>query len=303
MERCRGSIPTPTPRSRRAEVGNFPVGIAYAAGSIWVANTADATMTRIDALTGVPEKTLSVAATELAVGGGALWASQRVANRVARIDPKAGNVVQEIPVGNGPTGIAFGSGAVWVANSLDGTVSRIDPETNAVAAAIPTGNGPTSVAVDDRSVWVSNQFDGTLVRIDPRTNRVARTITVGNRPQGVSVASGTALVSVRQSDTEHRGGTLTIRTDKSRPPDSIDYAVAYDTVSWPFLRMMGDGLVAFNQVAGVGGTQLVPDLAVSLPTPTDGGKTYTFQVATGNPLLERQAREGVGLSLGPRALP
>ena len=184
-------------------------------------------------------------------------------------------------MGNGPLGIAFGHGAVWVVNSLDGTVSRIDPETNAVAAAIPTGNGPTSVAVDDRSVWVSNQFDGTLVRIDPRTNRVVRTVTVGNRPQGVSIAAGMALVSVRQSGTEHRGGTLTIRTDRSRPPDSIDYAVAYDTVSWPFLRMTGDGLVAFNQVAGVGGTQLVPDLAVSLPTPTDGGKTYTFLLRRG----------------------
>ena len=225
--------------------------------------------------------TLPVAATELAVGGGALWASQRVANRVVRIDTQAGKVVQEIPVGNGPTGIAFGSGAVWVANSLDGTLSRIDPETYAVAAVIPTGDGPTSVAADDRSVWVSNQFDGTLVRIDPRTNRLARTYTVGNRPQGVSVVSGAALVGIRQADTEHRGGTLTIRTDKSRPPDSIDYAVAYDTVSWPFLRMTGDGLTAFNQVAGVGGTQLVPDLAISLPTPTDGGKTYTFQLRRG----------------------
>jgi YVTN family beta-propeller protein len=263
------------------DVGNFPLGIAYATGSIWVANAGDGTITRIDAGSGVPKKTLPVAATELAVGGGALWASQRVANRVVRIDPNVGKVVQEIPVGNGPTGIAFGNGAVWVVNSLDGTVSRIDPETNAVAAAIPTGNGPTSVAVDDRSAWVSNQFDGTLVRIDPRTNRVARTVTVGNRPQGVSVAAGAALVSVRLSGTEHRGGTLTIRTDKDRPPDSIDTAVASDTTSWPFLRMTGDGLVAFNQVAGVAGTQLVPDLAVSLPTSTDGGKTYTFQLRKG----------------------
>src|SRR5262245_9610931 len=263
------------------DVGNVPVGIAYAAGSVWVANTADGTITSIDASRGVRAKTLPVAATELAVGGGALWASERDANRVARIDPKTGDVVREIPVGNGPTGIAFGSGAVWVANSLDGTISRVDPETNAVAAVIPTGDGPTSIAVDDRSVWVSNQFDGTLVRIAPRTDRPARAIPVGNRPQGVSVAAGSALVSVRQSGIEHRGGTLTIRTNKHRPPDSIDYAVAADTTSFPFLRMTGDGLVAFNQAAGVAGTQLVPDLAVSLPTPTDAGKTYTFQLRKG----------------------
>jgi peptide/nickel transport system substrate-binding protein len=40
--------------------------------------------------------------------------------------------------------------------------------------------------------------------------------------------------------------------------------------------MTGDGLVGYNQVSGVAGTQLVPDLAVSLPAPTDGGRTYTF---------------------------
>ena len=42
--------------------------------------------------------------------------------------------------------------------------------------------------------------------------------------------------------------------------------------------MTNDGLVATNQASGLAGTQLVPDLAVSLPTPTDGGKTYTFQL-------------------------
>ena len=42
--------------------------------------------------------------------------------------------------------------------------------------------------------------------------------------------------------------------------------------------MTNDGLVAFNQASGLQGTQLVPDLAVSLPTPTDGGRTYTFRL-------------------------
>ena len=33
----------------------------------------------------------------------------------------------------------------------------------------------------------------------------------------------------------------------------------------------------------------MPDLAVSLPTPTDGGRTYTFRLRPEHPLLERQA--------------
>jgi YVTN family beta-propeller protein len=257
-------------------VGNGPVSIAYAAGSVWVANTGDETITKIDADSGRPTKTLPIAAAELAFGAGTLWASQRTANRVARIDPTTGSVVQTIPVGNGPAGLAFGSGAAWVANSLDGTVSRIDPTRNSVAATIPTGNGPAAVAVGSRDVWVSNQFGGTLARIDPRTNQVVREISVGDRPQGVAISGGTVLVSVRQSGAGHRGGTLTV--GMNRDVDLIDSAVAYDSTSWSILRMTSDGLVAFNQASGLAGTQLVPDLAVSLPTPTDGGRTYTFQL-------------------------
>ena len=257
-------------------VGNFPVGLAYTAGAVWVTNTGDDTMTRIDAGSGRPTKTIPIAATELAFGGGALWASERTANRVVRIDPKSGTVVQMIPVGNGPSGIAFGSGAAWVTNSLDGTVSRIDPATNAVAATIAAGDGPAAIAVGTGGVWVSNEFDGTLTLIDPRTNQVVRQIDVGNRPRGVAISNGNVLVSLRQSGQGHRGGTLTVRTN--RPTDSIDSGVAYDSVSFSILRMTSDGLVAYKLASGLAGTELVPDLAVSLPTPTDGGKAYTFRL-------------------------
>ena len=278
---------------QRISVGNGPVGIAYAKGSIWVANTGDDTITKIDADSGKPSKTLQIGATELAFGDGALWASERTAGRVVRIDPSTGSAVP-ITVGNGPTGIAFGRGAAWVANSLDGTVSRIDSLTNSVTAT-PVGDGPTGVAVDPRGVWVSNQFDGTLARIDPRTRQVRR-ISVGNRLrlQGVAVAGGNLLVSVNQSGAGHRGGTLTVRTD--RPLDSIDPALAYDTTSWPMVHMTGDGLVAYNQASGLAGIQLVPDLAVSLPTPTPDGRTYTFRLrphirySNGRPLRASDVR-------------
>jgi len=257
-------------------VGNGAGGILYAAGSIWVANTGDNTITRIDADSGRPTKTLPIAAEDIAFGAGTLWASQRTENRVVRIDPATERIVQTIPVGNGPTGLAFGSGVAWVANTLDGTVSRINPTTGSVTGTIATGNGPTAVAVGDGGVWASNQFGGTLVRIDPRRNQVVQRIGVGNRPQGVAISGANVLVSVRQSGAGHRGGTLTVRMNRSA--GSIDTAVAYDSTSWTILRMTSDGLVTFNQASGPQGTQLVPDLAVSLPPPTDGGKTYTFRL-------------------------
>ena len=64
-------------RCNRSMSETAPVGIAYAAGSIWVANTGDGTITKIDADSGRPTRTLPIAATELAFGAGTLWASER----------------------------------------------------------------------------------------------------------------------------------------------------------------------------------------------------------------------------------
>ena len=256
-------------------VGNDPAGIAYADGSIWVANAGDHTIMKVDVDTDKPSKTLEIGGTELAVGDGTLWATDTAANQVVRIDPSTGDV-QTIAVGNGPTGIAFGNGSAWVANSLDGTLTRIDPETNSVVAVTAVGNGPAAVTTDARDVWVSNQFDGTLVRLDARTNQVGRRIRIGNRLRGVAISGGDVVVSVSESGAAHRGGTLTVRNPAI--VSSIDPAVAYSTTEWLLLRMTNDGLVAFNETSGLAGALLVPDLAVSLPTPTDGGKTYVFRL-------------------------
>ncbi len=61
---------------------------------------------------------------------------------------------------------------------------------------------------------------------------------------------------------------------------SIDTAVDYDP-NWFVLRMTSDGLLAYKQVGGAAGNELVPDLATAIPKPTDGGRTYVVQVRKG----------------------
>jgi YVTN family beta-propeller protein len=259
-------------------VGNGPVGVVSAGGSVWVANTGDGTITKIDAAAGkVVGKPLPVAGTRLAFGAGSLWAVDPQTNQVVRIDSKTGETEAMITVGNRPAAIAFGDGGVWVANSLDGTVTRIDSGTNTVSATVENvGDGLSGLAVAPNGVWVSSQFDGTLSLISTRTDQVTRRVTLGSRLQDVALSGPDVLVAVRSSGAGHRGGTLRIRM--SNTLHQIDFAVAYSTASWPFERLAGDGLVAFDQTSGLAGTQLVPDLAASLPAPTDGGKTYTFRL-------------------------
>jgi peptide/nickel transport system substrate-binding protein len=76
----------------------------------------------------------------------------------------------------------------------------------------------------------------------------------------------------------HKGGTFTMLW--SAPGQSIDTAIAYDA-NWQVLRMTGDALLGWKQVPGAEGTELVPDLAESIPEPTDGGKTYAFTMRKG----------------------
>jgi peptide/nickel transport system substrate-binding protein len=80
------------------------------------------------------------------------------------------------------------------------------------------------------------------------------------------------------SAASHRGGTFTMLWNSAG--SSIDTATDYDA-NWFILHMTNDGLVGFKQVTGNQGNELVPDLATSLPSPTNGGKTYSFTLRPG----------------------
>jgi peptide/nickel transport system substrate-binding protein len=80
------------------------------------------------------------------------------------------------------------------------------------------------------------------------------------------------------SGSGHYGGTFTMLWNAAG--SSIDPAIDYDS-NWYILPLTNDGLVNWKRVNGSAGTQLTPDLATAIPTPTDGGKTYVFHMRKG----------------------
>jgi YVTN family beta-propeller protein len=261
-------------------VGNGPTGVGAGAGAVWVTNAIDGTLSRIDPANGKVRGVFHVGASPSAVAANdtGVWVANSDAGTVSRIDPNSGNTLALIAVGNSPRALAFAGGAVWVANGLDGTVSRIDMKSNRVTATIEVGQGPNSIAASSDRVWVACSTDGGIVRIDPSTNAVTR-IAVGSAPQALALANDQLWFSANASAASHRGGTL--RVVGAEPLDSFDPAVAFAVSSWTILNMTNDGLVAFQRTGGIAGARLVPDMAVSLPRPTDGGTTYTFQLRSG----------------------
>jgi peptide/nickel transport system substrate-binding protein len=79
------------------------------------------------------------------------------------------------------------------------------------------------------------------------------------------------------------GGVYRVAFESAFPfTDNLDPTGEYYSVGEGILsNLLVRTLVGYNHVAGPAGNKLVPDLATSVPAPTDGGRTYTFHLKPG----------------------
>jgi virginiamycin B lyase len=121
-------------------------------------------------------------------GGGALWVTDRVDNKLIRVDPAAERVKWRLGIPSSPFGLAYGAGSIWVGSRNAGRVTRVNPATKRVLKRIFVGSAPYALAFGAGAVWVSNEGSGTVSRISAKRNKVVKTIRVGGGPNGIAVA-------------------------------------------------------------------------------------------------------------------
>lgn len=247
---------------------------------IWAASSTDHKLVEIDPETGAVRRRIVVdlVPTAVAAGDGAVWVAGFDAGVVEAIDARSGRVLVTVTVGQGPSAIAVAPDAVWVANRLDATVSRIDPRTGSVRATIAVPSGPEALAALPSSVWVASADAGVVTEVDPRRNRIGSSVRVGGRPQAIAATRDRVWVAAAPPADQHRGGTLTLV--RSGRFDTTDPALFFAS-STQFTRLAYDTLVTFQAAPGRAGLRLVPDLALALPRPVEGGTTYRFRLRAG----------------------
>ncbi|MGH2674523.1 MAG: ABC transporter substrate-binding protein [Actinomycetota bacterium] len=259
-------------------VGNAPAGIVAQGDRVWVTNSVDATVSEIDAATGdvIGEYPVGERPVAVTAGRGAVWVANATSGTVSRVVSGEGET-QPIPVGRAPAALEFAEGSLWVANAEDGTVTRIDPATGSVTGTERVGHEPVALASAGGAIWVATARDRAVARIDTDTTQVTDVYQVGNEPRALTGAEDGVWVGVEASPAVHRGATLRLVSEEgvSIDPHSLDRGAV--TV----LSSVYDGLVTYRRAGGSGGTTIVPDLAVSLPVPTDDGQTYTFTLRDG----------------------
>jgi YVTN family beta-propeller protein len=164
-------------------VGSQPTALTVDSEAIWVANSGDGTVSRVDPTTDQVLATIPVGGQnsniDIASGDGAVWVTTN-SGLVQRIDPETNQVVAAIDV-PAPIHPATGFGAIWVSDYDAGSVTRIDPATDEVAATIPVpGSDPHGIAILDDAVWVTIDDTNEVVRIDPVTNEATASFRTGS---------------------------------------------------------------------------------------------------------------------------
>jgi DNA-binding SARP family transcriptional activator/ABC-type transport system substrate-binding protein/streptogramin lyase len=275
---------TDTVTKRMTLDGDVAGALAFGDGVLWVADLTNNSLIEIDPGSGVQRRaiTLPVQPTALAIDDRRMWVADYNQKMLVEIDLKTGKELRNVHVGTGPSAVAVGAGSVWVANKLDGTIWRVNPRSGAPVAAIQVGGEPSAIEVSNGSVWAASRDSRTVARINPGSNTVVAKLHVDGEPVGLAAAR-TKIWEAAEPLVQHRGGTLRLLHTSllAKTITTIDPHLNVDLLPLVSDDLTYDGLVAYNHVPGAAGTQLVPDLALTLPDPTDGGTTYTFSLRPG----------------------
>ena len=255
-----------------------PTPTLAAFGSIWVTDP-NGYVSRVNPRSGRRTALVDVGndPTGITAGAGSVWVTNGTDGTVTRIDP-ATLLTTPIPVGHGPAAVAVNAAGAWVADAGEDKVVHVDVGTNAVTGTTPVGAGPTAIVAMPTGLWVANGGDGTVMRLDPRSGKVTRTIHLGGTPDALATAAGKLWVAVAPAPPRPpaAGGVahLTSQFDIQAldPALAIQPGIPYATCA---------NLVAYPDKPAPEGSRIVPEVAEAVPTPTAGGRTYTFTIRPG----------------------
>jgi streptogramin lyase len=164
IDACSGDL-------RRVQVGRGANTVVSAFGSLWVTDSVDRSVERVDpgsgrkiaSIGGVDDPQDAIAA------DGLLWVTEYGQQSLRTIDPRSNHIVgSRIEVGPDPAGMAAGAGAVWVPLYGNGTLTRVDLRTHrAELGAARAGESPTDAAVGFGRVWAPNSDGDTVTPVRP----------------------------------------------------------------------------------------------------------------------------------------
>ena len=194
--------------------------------------------------------------------GSLVWVANSVDGTVTRIDPGSATVTGTYPVGHEPIGLAFLGTSLWVVTS-DATLERIDPGTGAPIGSYPLPSRPASVLGHGRSLFVTSTIANEVWQVDAATGQVVARVATGNGAVGAALESQDAWCGIIVDGRHVDPATLLIAL-RTRPLDRFMLVTdAMPTVGMADKRftLQGQAITVQDGVCvGPGGTLAGSDL-------------------------------------------
>jgi YVTN family beta-propeller protein len=191
------------PASGSWPAGQGGPGLAFASGSLWVANVNQRQVTRVP--TDADPSTIAVDANPnvIAAAQDAVWVAGRTdsgGGLVARINAGTNQVGQTARLPYAPTGLATtrDGQTVWVATAGDRTLRRVNTRVGGKDWRIELPHSPGQFG--DGAVWVTSSEDDAVMRINASSHAI-QTIPVGNGPSGIAFGADRVWVTNGQDGT------------------------------------------------------------------------------------------------------
>jgi len=216
-------------------VGRDATQVVLGAGSAWIGNSGDGTLSQVSLPDNRVTNTLTIGDTAalrsrgcapgtvhsapdgsyavrrcdlpsaIAFADGSLWATKDDEQALLRIDPLTRRVVNKIRLGISPFLIAVGGGSIWVTDYEHASLARVDIASNSLIAVLrKLAPGPSGVAYGAGSAWVANRSANMLTRIDAATNAVTALIPMGSSPLAVTANDAGVYVKNEYDQTVSR---------------------------------------------------------------------------------------------------
>ena len=189
------------PASGSWPVGQGGPGLAFAGGSIWVADADQRRVVHAEA--GADPTAIAVDASPSVIAAApdadSVWVAGRTGSGgglLARIDARTNRVDRRFPVPHAPSGLAVTTdgGSVWVVTHEDRTLRSFDTRTGDPGKPVKLGRAPDQVAVGEGAVWVTSSNSDTVLRVGPAAART-REIRVGDGPSGIAFGADRVWVA------------------------------------------------------------------------------------------------------------
>jgi hypothetical protein len=171
--------------SGRAAIGSEPVGVAYGAGAVWVAD-AEYALYRVDPDTlAVRRLRLPDRATALAVAGDTVWVATEDGTLVA-IDGATDRIGRRIHTGLACEAVALAASGhvLWVTENLLDAVVPIDTATGKAGRPVQVGDQPVAAVLVGDDLWVASAWHA-VTRVDVERRRARARYRVGFIPAAV----------------------------------------------------------------------------------------------------------------------